>query len=541
MDREALRVDLGACAHSVAIRHEQGARRASAWSIKPDVDVDVAVIGAGFGGLAAALELASSGARVTLFEALRYPGGCASTFTRAGCRFEAGATLFSGFAPAQLFDRLIQRHAMRVTLETPDPMVELRVPGLTLPIPPDRDALVERLAHEAGDAGDRVRRFFAQQARVASVLWSLFDDPTLLPPFDAAALGRHALSSPRYLALLPLVGRPLGAVLRAHGVARVAALRAYLDAVCQITVQTSAAEAEAPFAMAAMDYYFRGTRHVRGGIGALASAMVTAIERAGGEVRLSDRVESIVDEGGRWRVRARRGEVRARRVIANVLPQDLLRLANVRREDHPSLDARARAVESGWGAAMLYLTVRADAPARREAHHLELVADANAPFIEGNHLFCSISADDETERAPAGRRTVTVSTHIPMAAFRAMRDDARADYVARVQTAMRATLEARAPEIAGAVTSAMTASPRTFERFTRRAEGLVGGIPRRAGLSHYRDLVPAEALRGVYLVGDSVFPGQSTLAVAIGGQKTAARVMASLARSRVDHAARDLL
>ena len=50
-------------------------------------------------------------------------------------------------------------------------------------------------------------------------------------------------------------------------------LRTYLDALCQITVQCGATEAEAPFALGAMDYYWRGTGHVRGGIGQLASAL----------------------------------------------------------------------------------------------------------------------------------------------------------------------------------------------------------------------------------------------------------------------------
>jgi len=56
---------------------------------------DFAVIGAGFGGLATALELARGGASVAIFEALKYPGGCASTFTRRGHQFESGATLGS--------------------------------------------------------------------------------------------------------------------------------------------------------------------------------------------------------------------------------------------------------------------------------------------------------------------------------------------------------------------------------------------------------------------------------------------------------------
>jgi phytoene dehydrogenase-like protein len=51
---------------------------------------DVLVIGAGFGGLGTALTLGQGGAKVLVCEALRYPGGCASTFSRGGFRFDAG-------------------------------------------------------------------------------------------------------------------------------------------------------------------------------------------------------------------------------------------------------------------------------------------------------------------------------------------------------------------------------------------------------------------------------------------------------------------
>ena len=44
---------------------------------------------------------AESGAQTLLLEAVKYPGGCASTFQRKGYHFEAGATLFSGFAEGQ--------------------------------------------------------------------------------------------------------------------------------------------------------------------------------------------------------------------------------------------------------------------------------------------------------------------------------------------------------------------------------------------------------------------------------------------------------
>jgi phytoene dehydrogenase-like protein len=100
----------------------------------------------------------------------------------------------------------------------------------------------------------------------------------------------------------------------------------------------------------------------------------------------------------------------------------------------------------------------------------------------------------------------------------------QARYIAGVQEAMRATLRARAPEWAASIRGELTASPRTFERFTGRPLGAVGGIPRRAGLGNYRTLGPTEVEDGLYLVGDSVFPGQSALATAIGGVRTAAAI-----------------
>ena len=95
---------------------------------------DAVVVGAGFGGLSTALRLSELGARVAVCEALNYPGGCAATYTHAGYRFEAGATLFSGFGPGQLFRWILDRYSLDVEVETLDPVVELRTPGFTIPI-----------------------------------------------------------------------------------------------------------------------------------------------------------------------------------------------------------------------------------------------------------------------------------------------------------------------------------------------------------------------------------------------------------------------
>lgn len=482
---------------------------------------DVVVIGAGFGGLATALRLAELGGDVVLCETLRYPGGCASTFTRNGYQFEAGATLFSGLGEGQLFSSWNDAWDLGLRFDLLDPLVELRTKLWTLSIPPDRRALVERFCALPGADPGALAAFFRTQQGVADALWRLFDDPSLLPPLSGNAVARHLRRSLSYAPVLRWMGRPLSDLVAHHGLAGWEPLRVYLDAVSQITVQASADEAEAPFAMAAMDYFFRGTGHVHGGIGKLAWGLTDAIGKAGGEVMLSNRVKRLRRDAGSWVVETRGGDIQAPTVVGNLLPQSLSAMTDVGFDD--SLRDVQESVESGWGAAMLYLVVDSSALPEAGAHHLQLVDDETAPFMEGNHLFCSVSAADERERAPEGSRTVTISTHVPMKKLRELEPGQEAAYVESIQRRMRETLARRAPELADSVKLEMTASPRTFARFTNRHLGYVGGVPRTVGLRHYRPraLWPREAAPGLFLVGDSVLLGQSTLAVAIGGARTA--------------------
>ena len=483
----------------------------------PAPEVDVVVVGAGFGGLGAAIGLAERGLSVRVFEAVDYPGGCASTFSRDGYRFEAGATLSSGLAEGQIFRRWLDRFDLPVEVEWLDPVAELRTPDFRLEAPSDRSRFLERLValeprHEAG-----IRSFFAEQKRVADALWPLFDDPELLPPLSLTAVGQHARRALTYRSVVPWLGRPLSAVLERHGLGEARHLRTVVDALCQITVQCSAAEAEAPFALSAMDYWFRGVGHVRGGIGALAHGLVEVVESLGGTVSLNHRVRGIEQTATGWAVHGRKRTVYCRSVVANVPPQSLGKLVTVPPGPNKRIARWSGDVRDGWGAVMAYLVCKEPPGTPRAAHHLQLVQDSSEPLQSGNHLFVSISSANDRGRCPPGHRTLTVSTHQPMAMLRGSQERA-AEVVQATQDAMRVGLEALAPEWMEGVVHALPASPRTFQKWTRRGEGLVGGVPRRAGLHNYtREVWPRAVLPGLYLVGDSVFPGQSTLATAVGG------------------------
>ncbi len=477
--------------------------------------MDAVIIGSGFGGLGAALTLAQAGADVLVLETLKYPGGCAGTFLRDGARFDAGATVAAGFGPGQLFRTWADQLSLDVEAIPLSPAVEIRAPGFELVVPSDRGAFAKTLA-SLPDAPSGVGAFLQQQAGVADALWPLLADPELLPPLSIRSLTRHAGRSRTYLPVARTIGRTVADVLDTHGCLDFDPLRLAVDAALQITVQTSASHADAVFGLSAMDFWFQHPVHIRGGMGRLSEALVGGIRGLGGTVSFADRARSLTREGEDWVVTHRRGRTRAPVVIANLLPRAVTTLLG---DSSPELEAMHAHVEQGWGAAALFLVVE-DRNLPHEAFHLQVIADPAAPLTQGNHVLISVSAADEVERAGRGQRVVTASTHVAI--------PASPDEVAQVHQRMRAAISEHAPELR--VVSERTASPRTYDRFTGRPDGWVGGPPRVRSVANYRSAFPRPIRRGLYLVGDTVFPGQSTLATAVGGHRVATLALRDLQR-----------
>lgn len=480
------------------------------------MDCDLAVVGSGFGGLSLALAAARRGLSVELFETLKYPGGCAGTFTKKGYRFDAGATLVSGLRPEDPLGSWVTQYAPELALSPLDPVVEVRTPEFQLSIPAQRQAFVaEILAQSRPRARDGLARFLDFQGRVADYLWGFLEDPRALPPFhlrEALAAAPRAL---RGVFLLPWLGRSLEDVLVHFGVAQEEPLRSHLEALCQITVQCPPQEAEAVVALSVMDYYFRGVREVPGGVGKLAEALVRGIEAEGSKVSLAHRVRSLEPCPGGYRIEHRSGVLRARNLAFNGLPEALPEL--YRGELPAWLETLTQGVRSGWSACMLYLVCEDSEDLPASGGHFDLTRDPRDLRIRGNHVFVSVSSRGDRGRAPAGERTVGVSTHLPAADFLERSKDQIQGSVEACQASMQDTLAKLLPEWASRIRVRFPASPRTFARFTGRPHGLVGGIPRRVGRDAFRGVFGSGIGTGFYLVGDTVFPGASVQATALGG------------------------
>jgi phytoene desaturase len=128
----------------------------------PDRLLRAAVIGSGFGGLAAAIRLAAAGVRVTVFEARDLPGGRAYVYKMNGYTFDAGPTVIT--APhciEELFAVAGRRMSDRVELLPVNPFYRLfwTADGDTFDYDGDADHMIEQIRARRPDDVDGYRRF----------------------------------------------------------------------------------------------------------------------------------------------------------------------------------------------------------------------------------------------------------------------------------------------------------------------------------------------------------------------------------------------
>lgn len=487
----------------------------------------VVVVGAGMGGLSAAAILARAGLDVTVLEAHIYAGGCAGTFFHQGYRFDAGATLAAGFHPGGPMQLLGQEAGVSAWPVRP----EDRALSVHLP----DGGVIDRWVDPARWKAERValtqrgEPFWDWQERTADVVWDLAGRLLPWPPqslgeaWTLARLGLSAVDSrPSGVPVSGLL-RDAFSVAAAHLPKDEPRLRQFVDGQLLISAQTTSRHANALYAAAALDLPRRGVAQTEGGIGGLAQVLVETIRRHGGRVLFRHTGVGLRFQSGQpAAVETHNGSTfPADVVILNLTPWDAARLLG---SDAPSSLQRLPARPAGWGAFTVYAGIDAAAvPEGFGLHHQVLIRE---PLGEGNSVFLSLSPDWDPGRAPAGRRAVTLSTHTRLDPWWSLDKDGLA-FTARELAYADRLLEAGErviPRLRQAADLLLPGTPMTFAHFTRRAYGWVGGSPQ---VDLFRSLSPR--LRpSVWMVGDSIFPGQSVAATALGGRRVARAVLQSI-------------
>ena len=169
---------------------------------------------------------------------------------------------------------------------------------------------------------------------------------------------------------------------------------------------------QAPLINAALGITIRGAGllRARGGMRGFWQKFTGHYRAMGGDLRVGCKVEHIDGQKGDFRIKTRRGTFQAGQVISALPAASSAKIA-------PSLCAKPlqpyleRDAHSMGGAVVVFLGVpEAQVEGQLFTHH-QLLQEYGKPLGDGNNMFISVSAPGDTASAPAGFRTVMISTH----------------------------------------------------------------------------------------------------------------------------------
>ena len=487
---------------------------------------DAIVVGAGLGGLTAAALLSRAGRRVLVLERHDRPGGYAHAFRRRGYRFDSAVHVVGGCEPrpfegAALLHRVLEGLGVRARCEflRVDPGYRVEWPGLALEAPSELERFVE--AH--------VEQFPAEEKGIRGFVE---DCLAIRSETARAEEGANPFARPERFPLLLRYRRATLAQVLADRIADPAA-RAALAALWPYLGLPPGRVSFLYFASMLMSYVADGTFYCRGTFQTLAEALVEALVARGGELTLRSTVRRILVEDGRAAgVVLENGQrVRAPLVVSNAdarqTVEELVGAQHFPRRYRQRLATSSASIS----AFVVYAATSRDLARDDLAHETFLYAGpdheaAHASGLVGDPAWLSITAPSllDPGLAPPGEQLLVLTTLVAARAAGRWRDAKPV-----LEEALLKRLSRRLPGLARELRFVESATPRTFERYTRNGDGALYGFdvtPAQVGPGRLDNETP---LPGLLLAGHWTRPGGGVVGVVRSGLR-AARVALGLSR-----------
>ncbi len=490
------------------------------------------VIGAGIGGLAAAIDLLAKGLAVTVVEQAAQAGGKMREVVAGGARIDSGPTVFTmPWVFEELFEAAGHRLEDHLSIQPAALLARHFWPdGASLDLFAELEPSVQAIAQFAGAAEAQRYRAFCQRAQaVFNTLEQPFMRSQRPSPWSlVGATGLRGLIDLWRIAPFQSLWSRLEECFHDH---RLRSLFGRYATYC------GASPLLAPATLMLIAHVEqRGVWQVTGGMQRLAEALANLVSALGGSIHFDRAVTAIETERGRaCGVRLASGEqLSADLIIANAdvaaLGQGLLGPAAARAVAAPASARRSLSAVT--------FSMQAHCTGLELAHHnVFFPTDYPQEFIDifrhdrlpARPAVYVCAQDRGHGQQPSGHmERLFLITNAPASGDREAFDAA---VIARQQTAAMALLQACGLHLTAPADHIVATSPADFERrFPGTGGALYGAAPHGWRASFSRPGARSR-LRGLYLAGGSVHPGPGVPMVAISGRLAAAAAIADLARS----------
>ena len=486
----------------------------------------VRIIGAGFGGLSAAIQLAARGVRVEVHEQQPAPGGKASEHRADGYRFDTGPSLLT--MPAVLEELYAVARALpeeRVELVPVNPICRYFFPdGSMLDADADEERFAGDISRLAPGDEKALRRFLDYSQRIYELTSDIFlfngltDLKQLLRPRNLRTL----LQLPRIDAFRSVHDAVAGYFSDPR-------LQQLFD---RYATYNGSNPYTAPATLNIIPYveYRLGGYYVRGGVYALVRSLHRIAERLGVRFHFGQSVQRIETDGGRVSgLRAGDVSYPADAVISNAdavfTMTELLKGSDRRRRRFERLEPSCSGLVFLWGVRGVHEQLA--------QHNIFFSADYRREFddifsrrmpADDPTVYVSITSRADASHAPDGHENWFVLVNMPY-----LTGENHEGGVERMRERVLARLRHAGLDIEGDITYESVITPADLEQRYNANRGSIYGISsndRNAAFLRPQNRV--RSVPGLYLCGGAAHPGGGVPLVLLSGGLAARAVMEDL-------------
>lgn len=367
------------------------------------------------------------------------------------------------------------------------------------------------------------RKFWNRLFKLDEQAWEFVGNNETLPPKSLLDFIKPAKpSNIKYLNLLPTIFKSIKSEAEKHNILKDTLFKSFLEE--QLLITTQNRMDDAPILTSAMGLtYPSETYYPYGGMHKPAKLMLEKFKEAEGEISLKKRVTSIQKEGSHYKLKTSRGKVfYTKNVISNI---PIWNMAKITSGDVSEYFSKLSKKFTGtWGSFTINFGVKVKK--ELETVYYQIHTDDKIPNCVARSFFVSLSEKDDTERAPQGWRSVTISTHTKAEEWFGLPDEEYQKKKAETKEFILKKFDNSFQGLLGKEKKyLLSGTPKTYEFCTHRENGYVGGIPHSVTknlLSMPPNVTPFD---GLYMVGDTVFPGQGTPAVVLGALNVVSMIL----------------
>jgi len=474
---------------------------------------DFIIIGAGYAGIASAALLQKAGFSVLILESHSLIGGCASFFRRKQFLFDAGATTLSGVLPNQPLGKLFIDLEITPKLKKLDPGMKIFLDGETIIRYAEFEKWVEEAEKCFPESKDKQRIFWEKIYSINASAWDFISTNLNLPPRSLKDL--ILLSKPsnwNKIHLLPKLFFPLESLLSNLGI-KDQKFERFLNE--QLLISTQSTLDKAPILTSAMGLaYPSETYYPIGGITKPLELLLEKFISMGGSILFREEVSSINKIKNEFVVQTKKMNEYNSKYLVSTIP-----IWNMEKLTSGSLNSyykkQIKTFPKGPAAFTMNFGIKVNDEI--EGGYYQIHTPNQIPHCETSAFFLTLSKKGDLSRAPELYRTATISTHTdPKEWFLLNEEDYKLKKQETTDYILKA-LDSYFPEFKEAQKEFLvSASPKTFQKFTKRDQGYVGGIPHSTFPSLLQLPPNRLPIAGIFQGGDTAFPGQGTPAVVQG-------------------------